>query len=50
MSKEIYKKMYYHLFNAITDALAVDSKEEIKESLMKAQQTTEEMYISYGEE
>jgi len=36
-----YKKMYYELFNAITDSIA---------ALQKAQVATEELYISTHEE
>ena len=50
--EELYKKMYLHLFNAITDALraleegrALDARRR----LMDAQCETEEMYISYEE-
>ncbi len=46
----LYKKMYYHLFNAVTDALEENNIEEIKRTLIKAQQETEEMYISSEEE
>ncbi|MEG1441284.1 MAG: hypothetical protein RSB38_02715 [Oscillospiraceae bacterium] len=48
----IYKNMYLHLFNKISDALdglanLRDSNiEEIKETLKMAQINTEEMYIS----
>ena len=30
---DMYQKMYYHLFNAITDALEKNNIEEIKASL-----------------
>lgn len=50
MIEEIYKKMYYHLFNAITDALETNPPKETKSILMQAQIDTEEMYISYSEE
>ncbi len=50
MIEEIYKRMYYHLFNAITDALEANTEEEIKKILMHAQIETEEMFISYGED
>ena len=46
----IYKKMYYHLFNVITDALEADNPDDIKRLLIKGQQETEEMYISSDEE
>lgn len=45
----MYKKMYFHLFNAITDALGALEKGNIwdaKRLLMEAQCATEEMYIS----
>ena len=43
-----YEKMYYHLFNAITDAL--ENMEELdlglaKQKLQMAQRETEEMYM-----
>ena len=41
----LYKRMYFYLFNRITDALEYKTIEEIKESLMKAQCETEEIYI-----
>ena len=42
----MYKKMYYHLFNVILDALKTDDTEKMKQILIKGQQETEEMYIS----
>lgn len=42
----MYKEMYYHLFNVITDAIENDNIDEIKKILIKGQQETEEMYIS----
>ena len=47
-----YKKLYYRLFNAITDALETlcrGNVEQAKKTLICAQQDTEEMYISAGE-
>ena len=41
----LYKRMYLYLFNSITDALEYETIGEIKESLMKAQCETEEIYI-----
>ena len=44
-----YQKMYYRLFNAITDALEAMSRGELAQAsslLMQAQQDTEEEYIS----
>ena len=46
--EKIYKVMYYHLFNCITDALTElqkENAEKAKEMLIAAQQKTEEMYI-----
>ena len=43
-----YEKMYLHLFNAITDALAALETKNIGQAAMilqKAQADTEEMYI-----
>lgn len=45
----MYKKMYYHLFNACTDALqALEDRNiwDARRILIEAQQATEEMYIS----
>ncbi len=44
--KELYKKMYYHLFNAITDAINAENKTQSDEILKQAQIKTEEIYIS----
>lgn len=44
----MYKKMYYHLFNAVSDAIERMDKgqrEEAREELIKAQQETENLYI-----
>ena len=46
---EIYKQMYYKLFNNVSDAISELRKGNVLQAhdiLMKAQQTTEEMYIS----
>ena len=43
---ELFKKMYFHLFNNITDALPYISNEYALEILKQAQITTEEMYIN----
>lgn len=42
----MYKKLYYHLFNTITDALNETDTEKIKNILKNGQIETEEMYIS----
>lgn len=46
----MYKKMYYHLFNKITDAINISSETIVKEILKQAQIETEEMYINATEE
>ena len=49
---EVYQKMYYLLFNAITDALEqLDAQNygEAKKSLISAQQKAEEIYIDSAE-
>ena len=50
MENELYKKMYYRLFNRVTDALNAKTKEESDEILKNAQIETEEMYISFEDE
>ena len=48
-----YKKMYFHLFNAITDALSDMENgypSAAGQRLIRAQQETEEMYISADDE
>ena len=45
---EIYKKMYFHLFNAVTDALAALEQQNFgaaAELLVQAQQACEEIYL-----
>ena len=44
---ELYKAMYYKLFNAITDAMAMPVSLLRNEMLRQAQQETEEMYMAY---
>ena len=46
---DMYQKMYYRLFNAVTDSLEENDVDIIKSLLIKAQQETEEMYISWNE-
>ncbi len=46
----LYKKMYFNLFNSITDALEETDVEKIKQILIQAQIKTEEMYIDSDEE
>lgn len=48
----LYKKMYFTLFNAITDALQkLDEHDSLQaqETLKRAQQQSEEMYMKAGE-
>ncbi len=42
---ELYKKMYYSLFNATTDAINICENDMVKHILIKAQQETEELYM-----
>ncbi len=49
MENEIYKKMYYHLFNAVTNAILEETKEATDIILKNAQIATEDMYINYEE-
>ena len=49
----IYKKAYFRLFNAIADALeqlAQERSAQAQQTLIAAQQNTEELIISSGEE
>ncbi|MBQ8184070.1 MAG: hypothetical protein IJ025_09270 [Clostridia bacterium] len=48
MENELYKKMYFRLFNKVTDAIEICEDESVKDILIKAQQETEEMYMSYN--
>ena len=48
-----YQKMYYLLFNAITDALNLADRGKLAaalELLRQAQNTTEEMYMAAAEQ
>lgn len=45
----LYKRMYYRLFNAITDSEKCETKEEMISFLKGKQLETEEIYISFGE-
>ena len=48
-----YKKMYFHLFNAITDALGDMENGDpsaAEQRLIRAQQEAEEMYINADDE
>ncbi len=49
MENELYKKMYLHLFNAVTDAINEPNHIKRVEMLKQAQIDTEEMYISVPE-
>lgn len=46
MENELYIKMYYHLFNAVTDAIRSKNKEISDQILKQAQIDVEEIYIS----
>ena len=48
----LFQKMYFHLFNCVTDAIALLSNgkhAEAKEKLERAQAECEELYIKQGE-
>lgn len=48
----LFQKMYFHLFNCVTDAIALLSNGkhiEAKEKLERAQAECEELYIEQGE-
>lgn len=49
MENELYKKMYYHLFNTVTDAINEPNHIKRIEILKQGQIDTEEMYISHCE-
>lgn len=42
---ELYKRMYYLLFNAITDAINIKEKVVADELLRQAQIKTEEIFV-----
>lgn len=47
---DIYERMYYMLFNRVTDALEALERGEtdkVKEILIKSQTETEEMFVSH---
>ena len=49
----MYRKMYYHLFNAVTDAIEALAKNNAVQArwiLVKAQQECEEIYLDSEEE
>ena len=49
--KDDYKKMYLHLFNAVTDALKLLPEDNRAAQLLRtAQMVCEELYIQQGEE
>ncbi len=49
MENELYKKMYLHLFNAVTDAINEPNHIKRIEMMKQAQIDTEGMYISHCE-
>ncbi len=44
---QVYKDMYYRLFNYVTDAIRCTVDDETRKILINAQKETEEMYLSY---
>lgn len=50
--EELYKNLYFHLFNQITDALEAMEKQnygEARDILIRAQQEAEERYLNAEE-
>lgn len=50
---DYYRKMYYLLFNSITDALKLIQKDDVLSAqhiLTEAQQQAEEIYLTYSSE
>ncbi len=43
---ELYKKMYYMIFNAVTDVIEITDNDISKHILIKAQQDAEEIYVN----
>ena len=51
--EELYKQLYFYLFNRITDSIELLCSGEVDkaaEALISAQQTAEEMYIDKTDE
>ena len=46
----MYKKMYFRLFNVVTDALEENDIDKMREILKNGQIKTEEMYIEGDED
>lgn len=49
---EAYQELYFHLFNAVTDALAALEQKNYgmaEELLKRAQRETEEIFVEKGE-
>ncbi len=49
----MFKRMYFLLFNRITDAIKAldrDCSEQAREILIRAQQDTERLYVEWTEE
>lgn len=46
----MYKKMYFRLFNVVTDALEENDIDKMREILKNGQIETEEMYIEGDED
>ena len=44
-NNDLYKRMYYRLFNLVSDVINICDDERAKNKLIVAQQITEEMYI-----
>lgn len=52
MQENIYRRMYLHLFNQVTEAvcaLEAGQRQRALRLLIEAQVDTEELYLEYGE-
>lgn len=50
MEENIYKAMYYRLFNRTSDIMNITDDERVINGIMQAHLETEEMFMSFTEE
>ncbi len=50
MERNIYKEMYYRLFNRTTDIMYITDDERVINAITRAHLETEEMFMNYSEE
>ncbi|MGN1316116.1 MAG: hypothetical protein ACI4VW_03545 [Acutalibacteraceae bacterium] len=50
MEKNIYKEMYYRLFNRTTDIMYITDDERAINAIIQAHLETEEMFMNFSEE